>query len=522
MTKQFLIYLLVLISNSIIAINVKDFGAKGDGKTDDTQAILRAINALKTISTNNFNNGYKPSIYIGGSEDLYFPFGIYFISSSIKIGHYVRLKGENSIITTFSGKNELTCLDLVGWQCTISGFQFANFKIAIKIDNQNLDAGQITIRDCKFVDNELAISLNAQSSITNITESNFYGNKVCLDIINGDKVLLNKSWITSGKMSGLNPAQIINRAVLHFDEMLLVPTINQKNTEEAAWINNYGTVSCNLVRQGGEPGAMCLINNFSEASLHYPIIPNSITVMNSDSYAGDENDGKFFTPAVIRVFALPNQIYLQNIRGMVDCYLVNFTRNTKSNWNKKIESYPKSSEFIKITMSEISGARKFDNKLFIPDKLLKFIATDKNMNERAAQNIESKPIVKQRDNNSNKNNEFIQEVNITDINANYLLNFHSNPNVGGSGSYHGGYIGVFRINGIFFRGKVSHQLVMSELFNKVGNREANEKDFEVDYYWKATGNKIKDLNQNDNTIIFKFKSSTASESFNLINLDLLR
>ncbi|MFZ1704672.1 MAG: glycosyl hydrolase family 28-related protein [Saprospiraceae bacterium] len=521
--KLFLIlFIQVLLSSPLLAVNVKDYGAMGDGKTDDTRAIMKAVSALQVLSTNGFNNGYKPSVYIGGSEDLYFPFGSYLISSSIKLGHYVRVRGENAILTTFSGKNELTAFNLIGWHCDISGIQFANFKVAVSIDTKNLDTGQITIRDCKFVDNAVAISLNAQSSITNITESNFYGNKIALDIIHGDKVFLNKCWITSGRLSGQNPAQIINRAVFHMDDVLLVPAVNLKNTIEAAWINNYGTVSCNLVRQGGEPGAMCLINNFSEAKLKYPIIPSSITVMNTDSYAADENDGKFFTPAAIRLFAIPNQIYLQNIRGMVDAYLINFTRDTKTTWSKKLMDYPKSSEFIKITVADIVGGRKFDNKLYLPDNLLPYIAADKELNTKAAQNHDKKPKVGNRSNSPNQINSFLQEVSINDIYANYLINYHGNPNVQGSGNYHGGFVGVFRINGIYQKGKVSHQLVLTEAFNKVGNKEANEKDFEVDFYWKVNGSKIKDADVLDYTVVFHFKSSTAAETFNLINLDLLK
>ena len=101
--KLFLIlFIQVLLSSPLLAVNVKDYGAMGDGKTDDTRAIMKAVSALQVLSTNGFNNGYKPSVYIGGSEDLYFPFGSYLISSSIKLGHYVRVRGENAILTTFS------------------------------------------------------------------------------------------------------------------------------------------------------------------------------------------------------------------------------------------------------------------------------------------------------------------------------------------------------------------------------------------------------------------------------------
>ena len=70
-------------------VSVKDFGAVGDGSTDDTAAIKAAINSLKTTD-------YKTS---GGT--VYFPNGTYIISSTIVIpplGQWT-IKGEgNSII----------------------------------------------------------------------------------------------------------------------------------------------------------------------------------------------------------------------------------------------------------------------------------------------------------------------------------------------------------------------------------------------------------------------------------------
>lgn len=61
-------------------INVKDFGAKGDGVTDDTAAIQAAITEMKThraIAT--------PPDGTTAGPTLFFPFGVYLISEALRI-----------------------------------------------------------------------------------------------------------------------------------------------------------------------------------------------------------------------------------------------------------------------------------------------------------------------------------------------------------------------------------------------------------------------------------------------------
>jgi hypothetical protein len=75
--------------------SVKDFGATGDGVTDDTAAINRALYQL-------FCREINPQI----RRSLFFPAGVYRVTGAIKIPPYATLYGEgndNSVITMDTG-----------------------------------------------------------------------------------------------------------------------------------------------------------------------------------------------------------------------------------------------------------------------------------------------------------------------------------------------------------------------------------------------------------------------------------
>jgi hypothetical protein len=79
---------------------VKDYGAVGDGVTDDTAAIQAAINdEWARISAN-------PAGYAQSRNSIYFPAGTYLVSASIKLYPYITLTGDGvdrSVIKLQSG-----------------------------------------------------------------------------------------------------------------------------------------------------------------------------------------------------------------------------------------------------------------------------------------------------------------------------------------------------------------------------------------------------------------------------------
>lgn len=69
-------------------VNVRDYGAVGDGVTDDTAAIVAAIAAANSVAG---------SLVLGGA--VYFPAGKYNVTSSIAIPSYTTLRGDSRYTT---------------------------------------------------------------------------------------------------------------------------------------------------------------------------------------------------------------------------------------------------------------------------------------------------------------------------------------------------------------------------------------------------------------------------------------
>jgi hypothetical protein len=74
-------------------VNVKAYGAKGDGLTDDTAAINQAIQDLYTKILTSAENVAQ------SRKAIWFPSGVYLISSVINIYPFVKLVGENTLNT---------------------------------------------------------------------------------------------------------------------------------------------------------------------------------------------------------------------------------------------------------------------------------------------------------------------------------------------------------------------------------------------------------------------------------------
>ena len=130
--------------------NVMDFGAVGDGKTDDTEAVQRAIDNASHATIVVSVPGIHDAIF--AHTTVFFPHGHYLLSNTLQLGHWPPnimgfdrpiLRMADNVTDMIFGSN------VVRWKA--SGLTFVGGLNQLHVGNNNTDKGQILIDDCTFI-----------------------------------------------------------------------------------------------------------------------------------------------------------------------------------------------------------------------------------------------------------------------------------------------------------------------------------------------------------------------------------
>lgn len=484
----------------ILSIDVKDYGATGNGVTDDSAAIQAAIAAIP------YNITDEGGVFVCTTPTLYFPPGKYVIGSTIIFGEtqsVVNVVGDNAIFIPKTGFTDWAFNVQRAYKFKISGLIFLNFTKGVLINNEtNLNTSQVFIEECNFQQcTEVALQLSGGSSIRVVEKCKFFMNTKAMIIYGGEKVVVKDNWISSSNMEGVHPCQIENYALLHFETNLLEPQ-HPINAVEPAWINNYGSVVVEDVRQGGESGSFTLINNFAgNAPITSGHEPHSIIVKNSQCYAVFGNSTLppgMFQPAVLRyVEAIPNLTSIRNNTGLLDCSIVDFSYTNFHNDpilinNMIANSGPSQPGNVCVEVENNVGGMGYAHNSFVPLELYPFLRGEDSKWPSQKPSIDLKVLdvnISGADIIYKFEYPFVIGSNLIDTTP-FMISYSGNPHPGSSTAYGGVFVGIMKANGFFSGSEVSLHLLLDTITNEISAPYAGfpvPGTFDVSLYWDESG-----------------------------------
>jgi hypothetical protein len=242
-------------------LNVKDYGAIGDGGADDTKALQAAFDAQRQPP-------YKT---------VYFPPGNYRITDTVRT-YGLGMATDGASISQSDPAKDIFYVEFA-WSGTLRNFTFGGGAKQLNLGNPNIDQGLVRIENCTFTNSkDFAVYMRKGSNSSHliITGCKF---SMCEQVLHAtcDWTTLRDAWITTAWMD--NKAAIEHRgAKLLLENVVGVPLVTGKDDR---WIDNYGGLTCRNFRFGGEFGGMTPVWNFARTA-----------VLLDDCYIGAQGSGK--------------------------------------------------------------------------------------------------------------------------------------------------------------------------------------------------------------------------------------
>jgi len=308
-------------------VSVKDFGATGDGVTDDTIALKAAIAYTQSVAVA-VNNGF--GAYSGTSPILYWPSGVYVVTASLTADTnnamtYQFFQGDCAIIQAAPG---VTVFGGVGYQNKFHGLTFRGGATAISIKTANLDTTMIEIFECEFwrqSAQSIAIDATSNSTLVNVSHSKYASYAGDGEFVNAqscDFFKIDHCWLSCGALvciyfSGFNLA-IYNTVGVPYGDLTASPGTGH-------WIdaNSYSSIHCADTRFGGEfAGAPIVYWNINTlAFTNYPSIAPEVVFENCFFATG--NAARADRGLLVAKQGLPAVLRASGCSGMTDAFYIN-------------------------------------------------------------------------------------------------------------------------------------------------------------------------------------------------------
>jgi Pectate lyase superfamily protein len=248
-------------------VNVRSFGAKGDGVTDDTAAIQTAIDKTYT-----YNGGHPNNFRI-----LYLPNGIYSVSNEISWRRWVTIQGQSQIGTIIKLKNNTQGYEGGQVKPVLHAYFSNNESFANYIQNLTVDTG---------AGNPGAIGIrynnHNEGMIGDVTIRSGDGRgQIGLDLTENE---FGPALIKNMTVEGFNRGVVTVGSVSHATFL----NLTLKNQSVVGFDNNLPVSIYNLVSQNTVPA----IVNSSFYLAHVVLVKASLT--GGSSTNAIENQGGFY------------------------------------------------------------------------------------------------------------------------------------------------------------------------------------------------------------------------------------
>ena len=135
-------------------VNVRDFGAKGDGVADDTAAIRAAFaEAAKQTAAKRVRVGHRCTgggVGDGPVSAVFFPKGVYRVSDTIVAVRDIVLNGADGAELVMPDPAKDVLYFNSAFRCRVTGLAFRGGATQLRFWTQNNDTANITVRNCRF------------------------------------------------------------------------------------------------------------------------------------------------------------------------------------------------------------------------------------------------------------------------------------------------------------------------------------------------------------------------------------
>jgi len=283
------------------ALNVRDFGARGDGRHDDTEALQKAADAVSR------------SLSEHGSATLCFPKGRYLISKRITLSK-ISLRGDNAVIVQKNPQEDILYYDFA-WNTRVSGMEFRGGRDQLSFWNANTEKGMLTVRDCRFFNaSGIAVGSRPGTNSTLFTVSNCLFYKCMQAVVsNCDWTSIRDLWVTSNAKMRKKAVFVNGHGVMTIDNLLGVP---QCNGDEQRWIDNFGSLFVVHSRFGGEGGGFTPVYNFAKYTAFRT--PKNVSISKCWVSAGSSGNAR----CAVYCVQVPNMISVTQCAGGGEAIMV--------------------------------------------------------------------------------------------------------------------------------------------------------------------------------------------------------